>query len=154
MCLCVSGPSVPPVWRVSTGRPERLLAGTALSALLLQSMLGAALHCTGQRWHGSGWVERECMYVVIKAGIGVDESYFVRVSVCLSMSLLCVCVCLFVCSDTLGKLIWAYVFLPHQQTGIEFNQESYISHLKIPFVMARKHCRTLLDVCAQVCVCV
>lgn len=49
---CALAPSVPPVWRVSTGSAERLPVGTAMSALLLQSMLGAALHCTGQRWHG------------------------------------------------------------------------------------------------------
>lgn len=58
--LCVAGPSAPPVWRLSTGRPERLPAGTALSALLLQSMLGAALHCVGQRWHWSRWVAGVC----------------------------------------------------------------------------------------------
>lgn len=50
----LSGTSVPALWRVSTGRQERLTVGAALSALLLQSMLGATLHCTGQRWHGSG----------------------------------------------------------------------------------------------------
>ena len=49
-----SGPSVPPVWCVSTGRTERIPAGTALPALLLQRMLGAALHCFGQRRHRSG----------------------------------------------------------------------------------------------------
>lgn len=53
----LSGTSIPALWRVSTGRQERLTVGTALSALLLQSMLGATLHCTGQRWHGSGWGE-------------------------------------------------------------------------------------------------
>lgn len=51
-----SGTSVPALWRVSTSRQERLVAGAALSALLLQSMLGTTLHCTGQRWHGSWWV--------------------------------------------------------------------------------------------------
>lgn len=54
MYLCVLGPSGPPVWRVSRGRTERLPGGTSLSALLLQRMLGAALHCIGQRWHWSG----------------------------------------------------------------------------------------------------
>lgn len=61
----LSGTSVPALWRVSTGRQERLTAGTALSALLLQSMLGTTLHCTGQRWHGSGWVES--LYAFIQA---------------------------------------------------------------------------------------
>lgn len=61
----LSGTSVPALWRVSTGRQERLTAGTFLSALLLQSMLGTTLHCTGQRWHGSGWVES--LYAFIRA---------------------------------------------------------------------------------------
>lgn len=54
--VCVSGRPVPPVRCVSTGCTERLPAGSALSALLLQSMLGAALHRASQRRHGSGWV--------------------------------------------------------------------------------------------------
>lgn len=61
----LSGTSVPALWRVSTGCQERVTAGTALSALLLQSMLGTTLHCTGQRWHGSGWVES--LYAFIQA---------------------------------------------------------------------------------------
>lgn len=147
--LCVSGPSVPPVWCVSTGRPERLPAGAALPALLLQSMLGAALHCSGQRWHGSGWVEGVCVCVVIKAGIRVCESRFVfDVSSQVSVHV-CVSAQSFVtglASDPFGKCIWAYVVLPYQQ---RWQTES----LDEPNFNDRKHYRSPLDACAQVHIC-
>lgn len=47
-----SGWDVPALWGVSAAGPERLSPLSTLSALLLQGMLGAALHCTCQRWCG------------------------------------------------------------------------------------------------------
>ena len=101
MCLCVSGPSVPPVWCVSTGCTERLPAGAALPALLLQSMLGAALHCPGQRWHRSGWVVRVCVCVkssklVLECMSHTSFDVISRVCVCVCLcarARACVCVC-------------------------------------------------------------
>lgn len=92
LCVCVTGPSIPPVWCVSTGRTERLPAGAALSALLLQSMLGTALHCTGKRRHGSGWVLCVCVHLCSHQNWWCSG----RVTLDLSLQvyvLLCVCVC-------------------------------------------------------------
>lgn len=91
--LSIPGPSVPPVWCVSTGRTERLPTGIALPALFLQSMLGAALHCTRQRRHGSGWVKSVCFCLcvcgVIRTGISG------RITLCLVWALQCLCVYLY-----------------------------------------------------------
>jgi len=47
-----SGWDVTAVWGVPAAGPERLSPLSTLSALLLQGMLGAALHCSCQRWCG------------------------------------------------------------------------------------------------------